>query len=432
MNIQNKKWFTLVELIVVITILSVLATIWFISFAWYQTSARDSVRLSDIHNIETWLWIQKIKAGKYPIPDEKVNINLWWTTLNYQWYAWASVLWLIWLNGEGKDPLLWEYYTYSTNVNRVKYQILSYFENQEHIKKQAFAWNAYAQISELYPKLKWDKLGIIINNSTKEPLQKSGMDINISDSTSVYEVYLWDNEIITWSDVSLWSLYSKSSCKRLKEFDSSLLDGKYMIDPLANWNEIEVLCDMTSDWGGWTLYTAKNKYEYPDTWYFSLDPLKQSINFSEIRWNFVSPQWKHLPLIYSTFNQNEWKFILEHNEWIQDSIYIDENNHYKTPKEFANAFYFGENDTSGVSLLVLQEAYENYNMTHLWAWVDGLWRNISFLWTAYWYNKSIIKNLFRFPSNPYNGTYKMWEETFMSISNNASWQDGRSISIWIK
>jgi hypothetical protein len=42
-------------------------------------------------------------------------------------------------------------------------------------------------------------------------------------------------------------LYSKSSCNRLKEFNPTLPDGKYMIDPLADGNEFEVLCDMTTD-----------------------------------------------------------------------------------------------------------------------------------------------------------------------------------------
>jgi prepilin-type N-terminal cleavage/methylation domain-containing protein len=43
--------FTLVELIVVVTILAILATIAFLSFQGYSSSARDSLRLSDLKNI---------------------------------------------------------------------------------------------------------------------------------------------------------------------------------------------------------------------------------------------------------------------------------------------------------------------------------------------------------------------------------------------
>ncbi|MDD2907974.1 MAG: type II secretion system protein [Candidatus Gracilibacteria bacterium] len=49
-NIKNKA-FTLVELIVVITILAILGTIAFISLQGYSAGARDSKRLSDVTNI---------------------------------------------------------------------------------------------------------------------------------------------------------------------------------------------------------------------------------------------------------------------------------------------------------------------------------------------------------------------------------------------
>jgi len=48
---NTKKAFTLVELIVVITILAVLGTIAFISLQGYSGEARDSKRLSDVNNL---------------------------------------------------------------------------------------------------------------------------------------------------------------------------------------------------------------------------------------------------------------------------------------------------------------------------------------------------------------------------------------------
>ena len=48
----HKKGFTLVELIVVITILAILWTIAFISLQWYAKDARDSVRIQDVANIK--------------------------------------------------------------------------------------------------------------------------------------------------------------------------------------------------------------------------------------------------------------------------------------------------------------------------------------------------------------------------------------------
>lgn len=48
---NTKKAFTLVELIVVITILAILGTIAFISLQGYSGEARDSKRLSDVNNL---------------------------------------------------------------------------------------------------------------------------------------------------------------------------------------------------------------------------------------------------------------------------------------------------------------------------------------------------------------------------------------------
>ena len=52
MNLQTKKAFTLVELIVVITILAILSTIGFLSLQWFTLTSRDSVRITDISNIK--------------------------------------------------------------------------------------------------------------------------------------------------------------------------------------------------------------------------------------------------------------------------------------------------------------------------------------------------------------------------------------------
>jgi len=67
----NYKWFTLVELIVVITILAILWTIAFISLQWYSKSARDSKRISDIQNIKKYLELFALNTWKNKITDYK-------------------------------------------------------------------------------------------------------------------------------------------------------------------------------------------------------------------------------------------------------------------------------------------------------------------------------------------------------------------------
>lgn len=60
---------TLVELIVVISILAVLGTIGIMSVGRYASNARDGARATDIGNITKALELTVIQAGNYPTPD---------------------------------------------------------------------------------------------------------------------------------------------------------------------------------------------------------------------------------------------------------------------------------------------------------------------------------------------------------------------------
>jgi prepilin-type N-terminal cleavage/methylation domain-containing protein len=431
---QNKTWFTLVELIVVITILSVLATIWFVSFTWYWVSARDSVRLADTHSIEKSLWIYKLKNSRYPIPEDKVDITSSWRIVNYQWYAGKQVLWSIWVHWGWVDPLTQEYYTYATNANRVKYQLLSYFEDLENVNKQAWlVSNSYANVSNMYPQLSWDKVWIVINNTTKEPLQKSGMNLDISQPTSTYEVHMSNNEVVTGTNVSLWIIYPKSSCNRLKENDNSLQDGKYMIEPLADGNEIEVLCDMTTDGGGWTLYTWKNIHELPTIWFLEVHPQRLQIKFNQIRWNYRSPLWLEMPLIYDIYSLNEAILLLSSWERIDADAWDNMDLHYKNTQDFSQALSFWEKNTSWVSIDDFRLWVTQNNISYMSSWKNTTTNEYyTNMWTSFPWNKSNVSKYLWFPSTPYYSTYKIWDETFEWISAYANWTDDRSIAIWIK
>ncbi|MDD2907612.1 MAG: type II secretion system protein [Candidatus Gracilibacteria bacterium] len=75
---KNNKAFTLVELIVVITILAILGTIAFINLQGYSTSARDGKRVSDINNIMKKIGIESSKGTSLSslITTTKTNSGL--------------------------------------------------------------------------------------------------------------------------------------------------------------------------------------------------------------------------------------------------------------------------------------------------------------------------------------------------------------------
>ena len=119
-----KLGFTLVELIVVITILAILWTIAFISLQWYSTNARDSTRISDISSMKSSLELYQLDAGKYPLPTQWVNITYSWAIVWNQWTFWETVFANVEkLNKIPTDPLTDKEYTYSVISTRNEYEI---------------------------------------------------------------------------------------------------------------------------------------------------------------------------------------------------------------------------------------------------------------------------------------------------------------------
>ena len=125
-----KKGFTLVELIVVITILAILWTIAFISLQWYAANARDSRRISDIWNIKKSLELFTLQTEKYPLPDNGETVTYSWEIVWIQWTLWDNAVEQLSRNLKKKplDPITEEEYIYSTTENRWEYEILAIYE----------------------------------------------------------------------------------------------------------------------------------------------------------------------------------------------------------------------------------------------------------------------------------------------------------------
>ncbi len=87
MKYINKQWFTLVELIVVITILAILWSIAFLSLQSYGSDARNSKRVTDLNSIQKAIsakqtsWIN-ISAFVNPVDNSKVfPFSIGWQAL---------------------------------------------------------------------------------------------------------------------------------------------------------------------------------------------------------------------------------------------------------------------------------------------------------------------------------------------------------------
>ncbi len=123
-NKKTNKAFTLVELIVVITILAILWTISFISLQWYSTDARDSTRISDISTMRSSLELYNLDAGKYPLPTNWVSVTYSGSVVWKQWTFWETVYAnLSKLDKIPKDALTDKEYTYSVINKQNEYEL---------------------------------------------------------------------------------------------------------------------------------------------------------------------------------------------------------------------------------------------------------------------------------------------------------------------
>ncbi|MDP2090958.1 MAG: LamG-like jellyroll fold domain-containing protein [Candidatus Gracilibacteria bacterium] len=124
--------FTLVELIVVITILAILGTIAFISLQGYSKQARDSTRISDLSKMKTSLELFQIETGKYPLPTNGINITYSGATVWTQGTFGDTVIAnIVKLDVIPRDILTEKEYTYSITSSKNQYELGGIIEGDE-------------------------------------------------------------------------------------------------------------------------------------------------------------------------------------------------------------------------------------------------------------------------------------------------------------
>lgn len=127
-----KKAFTLAELLISLAVLAILWILAYITIQSYFSYARDSVRVSDINNIQKALDLYIVKTSQYPKPNNWKEITYSGAILWYQWVFSSHINKQIkGLNSVPVDPLYDKNYTYSVSENKTEYQLWSFLESQK-------------------------------------------------------------------------------------------------------------------------------------------------------------------------------------------------------------------------------------------------------------------------------------------------------------
>jgi len=269
MNI-NKKAITIVELIVVVTILAILATVSFLWFKSYTVYSRDTVRLTDLKNMKSVLEYTYTESSNYPLPE-----NGTWVTFS-GWLVWTQ--WIFWektkratkrLDVAPVDPLTKNHYTYSVLNKWDQYELWAIMEwwevSSNKIIEESYAasgfkwyitWNYNWKIAKVVVwnteyilavpsiinwDMSYDRLEDIISNQS---LSMIGFD-NIPDSywvnnpNDVVFVNRWSFVVFSWSTETLsGSVAQESFLENLQNaYSWTVIEDSWDISDIINVTE---------------------------------------------------------------------------------------------------------------------------------------------------------------------------------------------------
>ncbi len=314
-------WFTLVELIVVITIVWILSTIWFVSYSGYLTWARDSNRISQLTKLSDSL--QVYSASKtLPLPDDSITISASWSSniIWYQWFVGVDVLETIDYTNGWKDPKDDSYYTYYLTKDRSSIQLMSLMEEASSVAQLNTFKQSYWQFEERFPKVYGRKLWIITQSDTNLPVQNLVWvdNFDVVNEWDSFVAHISPEEDIEWDGSELRAVIPNGSCKRIKQTGGSKWNWYYTINPSGSW-DVTVYCDMETNWWGWTMVSRSidnSDFDWlPFGWFVSMgSPEDNSAPYS--LWNQV----RNIPFetvyltVYDSGKNITWVTSLEVND----------------------------------------------------------------------------------------------------------------------
>jgi len=256
MNKKISKGFTLVELIVVITILAILWTIGFLSFQWYSSSARDSSRIADISGLIRLMEYKKQESWQYPRPDNSITITASGQTVWFQWTAERWVFAELLYSWDWLDPLDQNPYTYYVLNGDNEMQILGLMENISAVASNTMFTDSFSNFGTRSPKLFWNKLWIITDtDNTPANTLSWATNIDIVQTPDTYIAHIDNTTKYTWMGNDLRYSVPKSSCQRLADLNLGWANGYYTIYPIDD-IPTEVYCRFEN--GEWYTLVAKS------------------------------------------------------------------------------------------------------------------------------------------------------------------------------
>lgn len=328
---KNKNyWFTLVELIVVITILAILWTIATISLWNFTMSARDSVRISDTKNIAKVLETYRLWTWVYPKPSNWTDITYSWGTIFTQWTFWKETrikLWWKWnISTIPLDPLFENEYVYSLQSTNRSYNIS--FVMEEEYAQNLLQNKSYAAESRyVLPRVIWNFNWQIAHASTWWQVYVFAIpslvvtDLSDANILSLTDKFVYDQEI-NIPEVYSWSLNQNWSF----QFEPKLVYSWARLPSTPT--QLKNMVDNVRGAINWTYLYSKD--EYRDLVELNLEDPNEIHSWWE---KFINDDlWWRVKLKYeksckevqlSPDNEWSWEYTISPNTYDKIKVYCD-------------------------------------------------------------------------------------------------------------
>ncbi len=313
--------FTLVELIVVITIIGILSTVWFVSYSNYLTWARDSNRYSQLTKLSDSLQVYATTKS-LPLPDDYIEITASWATnvIAYQGYVGTDVLETIDYTNGGKDPKDDSFYTYYLTKDRKSLQLMALMEEAGSVANNRISNTTFAaDYSSRFPKVYGKKLWILVSwedvtlnvPAQEVPINIANWSLDIVFTSNNYISFIDNNNVISWTWTSL-SILKHSPLNQLNigenlvwywdletwNNDGTLRDLTQNIQALNNTNWIEI-GKISNNWNTFTQFNWVNQ-DFRNNSSLGASKLDLINNFTISTW--INPTSYHTVGYYGTKN----------------------------------------------------------------------------------------------------------------------------------
>jgi len=180
MKSYKNKWFTLVELLVVITIIGLLATLGIRQFSWAQQKARDTTRISSIKDLEWGIKQYYNDKSEYPESDKLVTwLKPYIPVLPKDPKTWKPTCAWTWSAAWGNTLCDYIYIAWpdENNMDNAAFELSSGFESTQSIEWKAVNdnWNCPYRLEV------WDKYSEKTWNTTNGDLKTTCLPTSSDD-----------------------------------------------------------------------------------------------------------------------------------------------------------------------------------------------------------------------------------------------------------